>query len=187
MIPQWLLNEVDQYFVGVPEGFSPSTVLDIGANLGAFALRARQAWPCATIFCCEPMPFNVVELRENAPGATIVSAAIRGFCGVDEIFLGDNFVTGGFLQFGRQSNRKLLVECLAASKLPACELVKIDTEGCEVEILKTLPLGRAQAVFLERHSAADAQEIKSLLIDEFKLIWHASEEEEIGTMIFYRC
>ena len=185
MIPQWLLDEVDQYFVDIPIGFKPKTILDIGANVGAFALRANQFWSDARIICCEPMPYNLVKLRKNAPDSQIISAAIRGFSGIDEIFIGDNFVTGGFVQFGRQTDKKLLVECLAADRLPACELVKIDTEGCEVEILKGLPLDQAQAVFLEYHSPSDALEIKSMLGDRFAVREHDSQAA-IGTLIFYR-
>lgn len=185
MVPQWLLGEVDQYFADIPTSFKPQTILDIGANVGAFALRARQFWPDAAIICCEPMPYNVVELRKNATDSQIISAAIRGFSGVDEIFIGDNFVTGGFVQFGRQTDKRLLVECLAADRLPACELVKLDTEGCEVEILKTLRLDRAQAVFLEHHSLSDALEIKSMLGDRFAVREH-DPRAAIGTLVFYR-
>lgn len=99
-IPQWLYQEVDQYFIPLP--FQPATILDIGANIGAFAQRARQKWPDAKMICCEPMPFNVVQLRKNVTAETvIISAAIREQSGVDEIFAGDNFVTGGFVAFGR--------------------------------------------------------------------------------------
>jgi hypothetical protein len=62
-IPQWLYQEVDQCFIPLP--FQPATILDIGANIGAFAQRARQKWPDAKMICCEPMPFNVVQLRRN--------------------------------------------------------------------------------------------------------------------------
>jgi len=116
-IPAWLEREVDEYFTPLP--FTPQSILDVGANVGAFARRANAMWPDAKIICCEPMPFNVVHLRRNAPeGTVIVSAAIRSFNGVDDIFIGDSFVTGGFARFGRQTGRTLLVECVAASTLP---------------------------------------------------------------------
>jgi hypothetical protein len=63
--------------------------------------------------------------------------------------------------------------------------VKIDTEGCEVEILKRLPLDQAQAVFLEYHSLSDALEIKSMLGDRFAVREH-DPRAAIGTLIFYR-
>jgi FkbM family methyltransferase len=183
-IPQWLRDEVEEYFVPLP--FEPTSILDIGANIGAFAQRAAEKWPGAKIVCCEPMPFNVVHLRRNAPaGATIISAAVREHSGIDDIFIGDNFVTGGFVQFGRQTQQTLLVECIAAKELPSSDLVKIDTEGCEVEILRNLDLERTRAIFLEHHSRADADAIKAMLAPAFNLVG-VDSGEAIGTVSFLR-
>lgn len=187
-IPRWLLDEVAEYFVPLP--FRPRTILDIGANIGAFATVSHQLWPEARITCCEPMPFNVCHLRRNVPnGGEVISAAIRGHSGVDEILVGDNLATGGFFSIGRQTERRILVECLAASELPSCELVKIDTEGCEVEILRSLPLQDTKAIFLEYHSRADAVTIRELLDREFALhpaTGNARSSGEIGTFAFLR-
>jgi FkbM family methyltransferase len=183
-IPQWLRDEVEEYFIPLP--FEPESILDIGANIGAFARRAGEKWPGAKIVCCEPMPFNVVHLRRNAPtGATIVSAAVREHSGIDDIFIGDNFVTGGFVRFGRQTKQTLLVECVAAKELPPSDLVKIDTEGCEVEILRNLRLDRTRAIFLEHHSRADAETIKAMLAPTFNLVG-ADAGQALGTFSFIR-
>ena len=183
-IPDWLYKEVDEYFVPLP--FEPRTILDIGANIGAFAQRAHNRWPQAHIICCEPMPFNICHLRRNVPASVaILSAAVRAYSGVDEIFIGDNFVTGGFVQFGRQTQHRILVECIAAKELPSCELVKIDTEGCEVEILENLPLGKTRAIFLEHHSRADAETIKAMLAPGFNVLGGDSGKA-IGTFAFLR-
>ncbi|MDH4189700.1 MAG: FkbM family methyltransferase [Betaproteobacteria bacterium] len=184
-IPDWLYDEVQDYFA-IPIPFEPRTVLDIGANIGAFAQEAHSRWPNAHIICCEPMPFNVSRLRRNVHAdALIISAAVRERSGVAEIFVGDNFVTGGFVQFGRQTQQTILVECIAAKDLPSCELVKIDTEGCEVEILKGLALQATSAVLLEYHSRADAETIKSLLSPAFRLVT-ADSGEALGTFVFFR-
>lgn len=132
------------------------------------------------------MPFNVSQLRRNvSASATVISAAVREHSGVDEIFVGDNFVTGGFTQFGRQTQQTILVECIAAKELPSCELVKIDTEGCEVEILKSLHLSKTRAIFLEHHSRSDAEKIKAMLAPEFDLVGD-DLGESIGTLTFLR-
>ena len=44
-IPDWLHKEVEQYFIPLP--FEPTSIVDIGANIGAFAQRAHQQWPAA--------------------------------------------------------------------------------------------------------------------------------------------
>jgi len=183
-IPQWLRDEVEEYFVPLP--FEPMTILDIGANIGAFTQRAHKQWPQARIICCEPMPFNVTHLRRNAfEGAIIISAAVREHSGTDLIFIGDNFVTGGFVQFGRQTQSRILVECIAAKELPSCDLVKIDTEGCEVEILTHLPLRDTRAIFLEHHNRADAEAIKEMLAPQFNLV-RADSCKAIGTFSYVR-
>lgn len=183
-IPDWLYAEVEAYFV--PLAFVPASILDIGANVGAFAQRAHQRWPDAHIICCEPMPFNVTQLRHHAPpGTQIISAAIREHSGVDQIYLGDNFASGGFHAFGRQIQQKLMVECLAASRLPSCELVKIDTEGCEVEIVKNLDLSQTQALFLEHHNQVDAMLLKKMLARDFELVG-AESGKALGILRFVR-
>jgi FkbM family methyltransferase len=183
-IPKWLYDEVDQYFIPLP--FQPATILDIGANIGAFAQRAHEKWPDAQIVCCEPMPFNVVHLRRNAPARTaIISAAVREQSGVDDIFIGDHFVTCGFVQLGRQTQQKLMVECIAAGELPPCDLVKIDTEGSEVEILRNLQLQRTRALFLEHHSRADAETIKAMLDRDYRLVG-CDSGKALGTFAFVR-
>jgi FkbM family methyltransferase len=174
------MEEVEDYF---PLPIEPKLVLDIGANIGAFIHRAMKQWPDAQYIACEPMPFNVAELRMNF-GATrcyIVSAAIRAETGVDEIFIGDQFVSGGFRQLGRETAKSITVECLAANRLPSCDLVKIDTEGCEVEIVRNLDLSKTQAVVLEYHSAADRETLREFLSQGFELLGETTPGT-VGTM-----
>ena len=181
-IPDWLYKEVEEYLIPLP--FEPKTILDIGANLGAFAQRAHEKWPSAQIYCYEPMPFNLLQLRRNAPkGTIIVSAAVRAQSGLDKIFIGDNIATGGFTQIGRQSEEQLLVECISAKELPAADLVKIDTEGAEVEILESLKLDTVKAIFLEYHSPEDAIKIQEILTPQFTLL-SPKPEGSIGTLRF---
>ncbi len=183
-IPEWLYKEVEDYFI--PLEFEPKTIADIGANIGAFSQRAHQRWPDAKLYCYEPMPFNVWHLRRNAPAdATIFSAAVRARSGIDDIFIGDMFVTGGFVQFGRQTQNRLMVECIAASSVPSCELVKIDTEGCEVEILKNLDLTKTRAILVEHHNRSDAETIKMFLNDHYTLVG-GDNGQPIGTLRFVK-
>lgn len=186
MIPNWLHREVDDYFA-VPLPLKPATVADIGANVGAFALRAHREWPEAAVVCYEPMPFNVEHLRRNVSPdwCRIVPSAVRAGAGEDDIFVGDLFVTGGFRKGPRQSERTIRVSCVAAADVPSCELVKIDTEGCEVEILGSLDLSATRAIMLEHHSRDDAQTLKRMLSDAFTLVVDGSAAE-IGTMVFVR-
>ena len=182
VIPDWLYKEVEEYFTPLP--FVPRTILDIGANVGAFALRANQKWPAAKIYCFEPMPYNVMHLRRNVPvGTDVTSAAIRAESGLDNIYIGDKPVTGGFVKGDRQTKNQLLVECISAKELPCCDLVKIDTEGSEVEIIECLKLDSVKAIFLEYHSLDDANKLPGILKKQFNLT-SKKEDGSMGILCF---
>jgi FkbM family methyltransferase len=193
MIPDWLRKEVNDYFA-VPLNISPpATILDIGANVGAFAQRAHQEWPAARITCYEPMPFVVEHLRQNVSPdwCEVVPCAVRAQAGEDDIIIGSGmalFTTNSFRSgIPRQTDSTMRVRCAAASEIPSHELVKVDTEGSEVEILKNLNLDKTRAILLEFHSHADAATLKQLLVPTFDLVHDESGHDAgIGTMIFVR-
>jgi FkbM family methyltransferase len=186
LIPDWLNQEVNDYFV-VPIEVTPKTVLDIGANIGAFAVRAHHQWPAAKVMCYEPMPFNVERLLQNTSSdwCLVEPFAVQAISGEKEIYVGDMFVTGGFTKGVRQTDKTIRVQCIAASSLSSCDLLKIDTEGSEVEILQNLDLKNTQVVMLEHHSLEDAATIKKMLLKEFRLV-HDETDREVGTEIFFR-
>jgi hypothetical protein len=74
---------------------------------------------------------------------------------------------------------------MAAADLPVADLVKIDTEGSEVEILRGLNLSATSIIMLEHHSKADAKLIRDVLTADFRLL-HDESNREIGTMVFER-
>ena len=81
--------------------------------------------------------------------------------------------------------KKLLVECIAATEVPAADLVKIDTEGSEVEILQSLSVETTKAILLEYHSLDDSRRIRELLAPQFHLAYEHGEGQ-LGTYIFIR-
>jgi len=184
-VPDWLAREVEDYFV-VAFRRTPRVVIDIGANIGAFALRAHRQWPGARIIAYEPLPSNVARLRANlGVWAEIVPAAVRATSGTQSIFLGDLFVTGGFTKGVRQREDQIAVDCVAAKDLPGCDLLKIDTEGSEVEILSNINLDRINTILVEFHSRKDADTIRRRLSSSFDCI-SGQSGEEVGTLILER-
>src|SRR6478609_2963813 len=138
MIPDWLHAEVAQYDLNLIA--PPETVLDIGANVGAFTVRAASLWPKARIFAYEPLPSNAAQFRVHCTAARITfqEVAVCSFTGESGLRLGDMSETASFHDLGRQKAETVMVKCVAANTLPECEFVKIDTEGCELEILQGL-------------------------------------------------
>ena len=159
-IPQWRIDEVSQYDTGLD--FTPKSILDIGANIGVFSMRCHAQWPQARIIAFEPVPENGRRYQENCPWAEFRLDAVRSFTGKDTLLLGDLDVTGSFHNTGRQPGGKIEVDCFNAASIESCELVKIDTEGCEVEILERLHLTNTRVLVCEYHRPGDDEKIRTI-------------------------
>ncbi len=188
-IPDWLAKEVAAYDLDITP--PPTSILDLGANIGAFCLHYAAKWPAAKISAYEPVPENCRALIGNLKekfevgGIAIFQAGVRAAAGSQEIFKGENFVTHSFHQRGRQTSEKIPVVVHAAGTIPSHEMVKIDTEGCEVEILENLDLSRTRAVVVEYHSVKDRQIISAILVEAgFKLLERIKGSAEHGVLKF---
>ena len=188
-IPEWLQKEVAEYDVDIVQ--PPATILDLGANIGAFSLHYAAKWPAAKISAYEPVPENcralIGNLKEKfeAGGIAIFQAAVRAKGGDSEIFAGDNFCTHSFHQRGRQTLNKITVAVHAAAGIRSHELVKLDTEGCELEILENLDLSKTRAVVVEYHSVADKLKIAERLRKwGFSLLQEIPGSAEHGVLKF---
>jgi len=143
-------------------------VLDIGANIGAFSVWVSGRYPGCTIDAYEPAP-DMAELYEKncvlLPSATLHRVAVTGTaCGQVELFAAG-------LNRGERSihpvpgtHREAIgsFPTIGADELAPCDVLKIDTEGCEVEILQNYPhLKECSAVMVEWHSLEDFQWMRS--------------------------
>ncbi len=158
-----LLKEVAEY--NIPLLDAPKTVLDIGANVGAFSLMAAQKWPEAKIFAYEPEPENIECFNRNCtnPNILLSQSAVRSFNGRADMLLGDSCVTHSFHDLGRQTKNTVSVDCVDAAIIGSAEFIKIDTEGCEIEVLNKIHLGNTKAIAIEYHSKSDKQYIEMFL------------------------
>lgn len=153
-------------------------ILDIGANVGAFAVWALFQWPQATIHCFEPNPENFKFLEHNLntihPGKNyhLYNKAI-GNPKFNRLFLGkNNCGECSFFDLGEQNmSSSIEVDTLSPSELPFAHLIKMDTEGCELNILKSLKekINDFEAITYEFHRESDRRAIDKLL-SEFVLI-----------------
>lgn len=117
--------------------------LDLGAHIGAAAIRASQLWPAATVVCIEPDPLAFGYLKRN-----VASNEVRAE--LHEVAVGASDGRATLSGAGTASceastaldrpGATLEVEVVAASRLLAeapgrARVVKMDCEGAEHEVL----------------------------------------------------
>lgn len=149
---------------------TPPKVLDIGANVGAFAVWAANRWPGCEIECWEPNPEAFALLHQNAPAGTVLHMAA-----VSDVELGraglrlgrHNLGEASLYDIGEQSEDVIQVDVVRPWTLPAADVIKVDTEGAEVEILQGyLWRRRPKMVLFEFHRASDRVFLDELLLSK---------------------
>lgn len=153
----------------LPYAHPAPVILDVGANIGSFAVWAAMRWPNAEIHCYEPVAENFAFLEHNvAPLGTRIKLNRHaiGDPSHHEIFLGkNNCGECSFFQLGEQQSTTVPIETRPASVLPAAQILKMDTEGAEIEILSGLERIDFDLVLLEFHSEKNRREVDRLLSD----------------------
>ena len=169
-------------------------ILDVGANVGSFALWATARWPGSHVTSYEPHPETFKFLTTNAGGRkdiTLVNAALfpggitkaRFFSryagdgeSTLEAYAADTFVEGaqGF---------SYDVDVVDPTKLPSPDVVKIDIEGGEGEVLANLDLSKTSLVLLEFQNGKNREMLRDTLARDFDLLH--DEAYEWGPILGY--
>jgi FkbM family methyltransferase len=146
---------------------TPPTILDVGANVGAFALWAEARWPGSTIYGFEPHP-GTYKLLLRTIGDKIVRTYRVGVSDHDGhaiIKSGPNNCGEASIVMPHTGTKEFRIELMDAKRLPEAQILKMDTEGCEALILKRLiecgRLPKFSAVMMETHGPADQAWIES--------------------------
>jgi len=158
-------------------------VVDIGANIGFFALYAAGKTQ-NTIYTFEPFPENVEFLKKNinandCRNIVIDCLAVSDKSGIGKLYLSE--ICGGHLMFDHNINGKLhdyievptktLEEIMRDHSIEKIDFLKLDCEGSEGQILKSASsscLGKIMKIAMEFHdnvSLLKHDEIKKLLED----------------------
>jgi FkbM family methyltransferase len=131
----------------------PPRVLDLGANIGLFALSALARWPGAQVTSFEPDPGNLAVLQQNAAANAdaawdVVPAAASTADGTM------SFLTGHFAvsRAGNEGDTRVAARDVMPL-LAECDLLKMDIEGGEWPILADarFSLTSAAVVVMEFH------------------------------------
>lgn len=144
-------------------GFLPATVVDVGANRGAWTRLAKEVFPDAGVLMIEPQPELAPDLDETCrslAGVEWVETAVGAETGervqtIWEDTQGSSFlptVTDEGLASGRQrSVRMRRLDDVLTERGLAPDLVKLDVQGYELEVLRGAPslFGRTELFILE--------------------------------------
>lgn len=168
----------------------PATVLDIGANEGAFSAWASERWPGAKIKAYEPAAPNVDLFLRNLggnPNIEFYGCAVGDLPGRMRLY-GPLHNSGEWSCFdiGEQDKGTWIdVPVVAANTLVSAEFVKIDCEGCELMILEGLDLSATKALVVEYHRGIYREKIAEICAGAgLQLFQHSALTANTGTLKF---
>jgi len=148
---------------GTVEDFQ--TIVDIGANVGSFAVFAAQSNPAAQIYCYEPEQQNFDSLGRNIrinkleDQVSAFQCAVASDCGQRELAVTES-LSNSFHMIPDGADMQTvpcttLGEILDRNNLDRLDLLKLNCEGAEYEILEGCPisdLNRISNIRLEYHN-----------------------------------
>lgn len=147
---------------------SGDAIVDLGANVGVFALWAATTYPGATVISLEPSPRMCTFLQRNIAASGVSNVMIlqcacggvrreailyrRGPEAMNSLYSTDNYGSR-FCPLVR-TEVLTLGDVFARFGVSRCALLKLDCEGAEYEILfgaEDGTLGRVERIVMEYH------------------------------------
>lgn len=149
-------------------------IADIGANVGAASLYFKGIYPTAIIHAFEPASESFSLLRNNADhvhGIHIYNYGLSDKNDSVKLYRGTNDSVTNSVFVGQETGASEIIQLCAAAEvfnklgLVTVDILKIDTEGCEVPILTSLAdvLDSTKVIYIEYHCEEDRLTIDALL------------------------
>jgi FkbM family methyltransferase len=187
-IPENMLPHIQKIFAGeydAPFNAPNPVIFDIGANIGAFTRWADARWINSQIFCFEPVKSNFEILQKNISdmnNVKLFNIGIGSSNRKQKIYYGKNNIgEASLFKRSQQIEDGEEVNILSASDLSPCHIMKIDTEGAEIEIIESYK--HHPAVYLiEYHLEINRLKIDDLLKTNYILIGSKSDRPNYGIL-----
>jgi len=194
---EFIINEVfnsDSYMFNKLGLKEDSIVIDIGAHIGCFAVRAAKIAKKGKVYCFEPEPQNFNILKKNVKINKLSNVfyfrkAVSGSQGIVSLFIPFEQERKQTTDYsivkieGKHQNRYLKVQgislnsILSDNKIEKVDLLKIDCEGAEYQILYNAPkktMDSFDRIIMEYHlfeNVNQFEELKAYLQrNEFKAL-----------------
>ena len=171
IIPDDMIVHIAKIFNGeydIPYENPNPVILDIGGNVGGFCLWANKRWANSKIYSYEPIKNNFNLLKENTKdidNIMPVNVAVGSKTETRKMYYGLNNIGECSFKHGvEQIEDGEDVSVFSASLLPKANIVKIDTEGAEIEILENIVI-KPDIYLIEYHSAYNRRRIDNILHD----------------------
>lgn len=174
----FVLSEVFQHrYYDIPLRSPPSTILDLGANVGFTTIFFARTYPKAAIACVEPMDSNLRLLRENLSGNAVNARVIAGAVSVASGTIRMQRAAKDYghkvagIGFGRALDGDTIVvaglpldEILRSLGWDRVDLLKIDIEGYEGVLFhdECAWLARVGTIFIECHEGFGEPDLREL-------------------------
>lgn len=160
-------------------------VLDLGANIGGFALRAFRRWPKATIISVEAAPdtFEILERNRRLNPDLNWHGVQAGIWKSDGgLVLDRRNISIGHRVTERQEGERIrsltLASLLGEVGWEDIDLIKMDIEGAEAEVVPTVPdiLARTSVLIIEVHTdRIDPIDTYRTLAEVFSRCWQLND------------
>ena len=150
---------------GVTEVEGDGCILDVGANIGLFAAWVHRHNPERALFCFEPLPANAELVRRNCPEATVLEYGLGRETSKIAVNVDDHGMMASHVEQPWETREsfievKPLDEVAEDLGIGEVALLKMDTEGAEIDVLEggRQTLARVARVVMETHSTELHQE-----------------------------
>lgn len=192
---QAILNGSEYPLADAP-GYAPRVIVDVGANIGAFAVLQALNYPEAIIHCFEPNPRAVrflemnVSMFENvhvhAWGLADADGQAKLFEGAQNLMQNSMFRSVETVALSSEIQIRHAGKEFARLGLSHISVLKVDTEGVELPILTSCEavLGTTDQLYVEYHSETDRRRISNLLEKRFVLGRSRADVAHRGTCLY---
>lgn len=126
--------------------YNLQTIVDIGANMGAFSIYAAAISPKSRIYCYEPEEHNFEFLKENVRvnslenRVSVFKKAVGSNSGERDLIIGESPIHSFFKNTTEAAHQTVecttLKEIFETHGLHKIDLLKVNCEGAEYEILE---------------------------------------------------